>query len=201
MAGTDRATAIAGAYAEALFQLAERAGQTEELLEELNAIAELLESKPEVAEDLTSPLADRTRRSTALEGIFRGRASDLLVDSLQVLNRRNRLLLLPRIAGAFRERFQRERGLLDVWVTSAVPLGDGERTRLSNLVRRRTGRQANLQLRVEPSLIGGLVVRMGDEKFDRSVANELARLEAKLLERASREIIAERTRAQGERTS
>jgi F-type H+-transporting ATPase subunit delta len=132
--------------------------------------------------------------------MFRARLSDLLVDALQVLNRRNRLLLLPRIAAVYREQFQRSRGFLDVWVTSAVELTPEERARLSNLVRRRTGRQANLQLRVDPSLIGGLVVRIGDEKFDRSIANELVRLETKLLERASREIIADRTRAQGERT-
>lgn len=201
MAGSDRLTAIAAAYAEALLALGERSGQTELLLEELQELARLLEGQPELARELTSPLADRARRAQALERICRGRTSDLLADFLQVLNRRNRLMLLSRIAAAYRERFQRARGLLDVYVASAVPLDESERGRLARIVERRTGRKAEIHARIVPALLGGIVVRMGDEKFDRSIANELGRLEERLVERASREIIAERTRARGEARS
>jgi F-type H+-transporting ATPase subunit delta len=83
--------------------------------------------------------------------------------------------------------------VVDVDVRSAVPLDDAGRERVRGAVRKRTGLEPRLIERVEPSLLGGLVVRVGDVKFDTSLSNQLERMRQALLERATSEIIQGRT--------
>lgn len=189
MAGDDRLIGLGRVYAEALFRLAEERGAAEELLAELEALAGVFATQPHLAEPLLSPIGDPAARRAALEHIFRHRTSDLLVDTLQVLNRRGRLQLFAAIAAAYREVFQQARHVLDVHVESAVPLDGAQRDRLRELTRRLTGHEARLLERVEPELLGGLVVRVRDRKFDTTLRRKLGRLHLQLTERASREII------------
>lgn len=189
MPGDDKRLALARVYAQAFFQVAEESGVAETLLAELAEVGRLIEQRPDLAESLLSPIADSARRGEALERVFRERASDLFADVLQVLNARGRLELLPAVARAYREAYQRARRVLDVHVATAVPLSDAQRGRLKELTRRLTGEEAVLVERVEPDLLGGMVLRVHDRKFDSSLSNLLARLSAELLDRASQEII------------
>lgn len=194
MPGDDKLLGVARIYAEALLGLADRRGESERVLDELEELARFGAEHPALSADLLSPLADAAHRRTSLEKMFRGRASDLLVDALQVLNRRNRLGLLSSIATAYRAAFQRARKVLDVRVRTAAPLGEAERERIRAGVAAHTGQRARLIEQVEPELLGGLVVQVGDDKYDASVRNQLERLHGQLLERATREIIEARGR-------
>ena len=189
MAGDDRLLGLGRVYAAALFRLAEARGAAEVLLAEIEGLAGVFATRPRLAEPLLSPVGDPAERAAALERIFRGRVSDLLVDTLQVLNRRGRLQLFAAIAEAYREIYQDARHVLDVHVESAVPLDAAQRDRLRDLTRRLTGHEARLLERVEPELLGGLVVRVRDRKFDTTLRRKLGRLHLQLDERASREII------------
>jgi len=195
MAGEDRQLAIARIYAQAIFSLAEARGAAEQILAELEEVDRFLAGSPRVAAGLLSPLVDAPKRRQALERIFRERASDLFVDTLQVLNARGRLSLLGAVATAYREVYQRARRVLDVEVTSAIALSDAQRDGLRQMTQRLTGEAARLVERIDPQLLGGLVVRMRDQKYDSSVATQLARLRSQFRQRASREIIAARALA------
>lgn len=185
----DKYFAIARVYARSMLQLAEEAGTTDELLAELRGLAAYTEESPEFRDFLASPLIKSEDRRQALEDIFRGRTSDLLVDSLQVLNRKGRLGLLPVVAEGFRREVRDLRGFTDVHITTAVPLSAELRERLRKVVHSLTGRTADLVEKVNPDLLGGLVVRIGDRKTDTSVARELERLSGALQARTSREIL------------
>ena len=195
MPGEDQQAAIARVYAEAVFRLSEERGESEALLAELQELARFGREHPALAEPLLSPLSDPARRRDAIERIFRGRASDLFVDTLQVLNERGRLPLFPHVAEAFRKAFQRDRHVLDVHVASAVPLTAAQRAELAELTLRITGNRAHLLERVEPRLLGGLVVRVRDRKFDTSLRTKLDRFRGLLSQRTSQEIILARGRA------
>jgi len=123
-----------------------------------------------------------------IEEVFRGTASDLLVDSLQVINRKGRLGQLRAIAEAYRLAHHALRGWVDAHVRTAVPLDDALRARLREAIAASTGKQPTLIERVDPSLIGGMVVEVAGKKIDASVASRLRDLSAALLSRASREI-------------
>lgn len=195
MPGDDRQDAIARVYAEALFRLSEARGESEQLLGELAELVRFSREHPGIAEPLLSPLADPAKRRASIDRIFRGRASDLFVDTLQVLNARGRLALFAAVAEAFRNLFQRSRQVLDVHVETAVPLSAEQRAALAELTLALTGSRANLLESVEPRLLGGLVVRARDRKFDTSLRSKLDRLRGLLSQRASQEIILARGQA------
>lgn len=188
MATIDDQLAVARIYSRAMLEIAEKQGEADQLLEELTDLAALLEREPEVAAVLASPLVDVEAKGKLLEKVLRGRASDLLVDSLLVINRKERLDLLPAVAESYRREHRDLRGVADVYVKTAVPLTGALRERLTAAASRFTGLTARLVESVDPALVGGMVLQVGDEKIDASVASRLKALSESLLRRGSEEI-------------
>ena len=185
---TDRDLAIGRLYAKAMLGVAEEKGQAEELLAELQELVSYLDTTPGFEDFLSSPLVDEDSRARVLEELFRGKASDLLADSLQVINRKGRLGLLRAVAEAYRIEHRDLRGWMDVRVRTAVPLTDEQRARLKDALAASSGKKPSLFERVDPALIGGMVVEIGDRKIDASLASRLRRLAGALVLRASQEI-------------
>jgi F-type H+-transporting ATPase subunit delta len=185
----DRDLAVGRLYAEAILALAEERGQSDALLDELKELVEFLDRNPKVEHFLASQMVDEEGRARVLDELLKGQASDLLLDALQVINRKGRLGQLRAIVESYRKALHELRGWVDVHVRSAVPLDDGQRTRLQDVIAASTGRKPTLIERVDPSLIGGLVVEVEGKKYDASVASRLQDLSAALLARASREIV------------
>ena len=185
----ERDLAVGRLYAEAMLGLAEERGQSDALLDELKELVDFLDQNPKVEHFLASQMVDEEGRAKVLEDLFRGQASDLLLDSLQVINRKGRLGQLRAIAESYRVALRDLRGWVDVHVRTAVALDDAQRTRLQDVLAASTGRKPTLFERVDPSLIGGLVVEVAGKKFDASVASRLHDLSAALLARASSEIV------------
>ncbi len=184
----ERQVSVARVYCRSILGLAESTGQADSLLEEMQEILDLQDRHEGLRDFLQSPLLDPRERRDLLERIFRGKASDLLVDSLQVLNRHGRLDIFETLVEVYRTEHQMRHGLIDVRVTTAVPLSDELRDQLTATAKRMGGRQPNLIEEVDESLIGGLVVRIGDRKFDTSVTTQLRGLRQTLRDTASRAI-------------
>ena len=184
----DRQLALARVYAESLLALAEEQGRGDEILDELERLVALEARNPELGAFFASPLVAEEARRSVVEKSFRDRASDLLVDTLQVMNNKGRLELLPALAVAYRAVLDERRGRLDVSVTSAVELGAGLRQRLLDTLSRAAGREVRLTETVDPATLGGLIVSVGDRKIDYSLATDLRRLQDQLGDRATREI-------------
>lgn len=190
---TTEQLALAKVYAEAMIQLAESKGEMDLLARELADFASRIEQSADLASFLTSPLIDREARETAVEKLFRGKYSDLFIDSLQVLNRKGRANLVPAVAEAYALAREERLGRIRIIVRSAAPLTDELRAGLRDVAARYTNKEAELAEEIDESLIGGLVVQIGDEKFDGSVRTKLVRLGEALRERASREIFGDRS--------
>ncbi|MBP1642414.1 MAG: synthase delta subunit [Acidobacteria bacterium] len=193
MPGDEKSAGLAGIYAEALLRVAEEKGCADEVLDELEEIVAFGDREPAFRRAFLSLLASPAQRGAAIERILRGHAQDVLVDFYQVLNRKGRPDLLPEVALAYRSALQAARGIVDVTVTSAVALSTADRERVRETVKRRSGLTARLIERVDPELLGGLVVRVRDSKFDTTLKTKLERLHTALLERASNEIIQSRS--------
>jgi F-type H+-transporting ATPase subunit delta len=180
---------LAGIYARAILDLAEEERRADEVLDELDAIVGMLSSSPEAAKAFQSPLVDPAALGALVERAFRGRSSDLVTNALGVVQRKGRLQLLPAIATAYRAQLDERRGRVDVRVRSAVPLSESQRRDLAAAIARTTGKTPRLVETVDADLLGGLVVAVGDQKFDSSIRSQLERLEAGLLARASGEVL------------
>ena len=179
---------IARVYAESMLKLAEKSGQVDALAEELLDFAQRVEQDADLDSYLSSPLVDSKTRRELLEKLFRGRRSDLFVDSCQVLNHKGRLGLIRSVAQAYRRAREELAGRVPVHVTSAAPMSKRQRARVGEVAGEFAGMQPDIVETVDESLIGGLVIQIGDRKYDASVATKLKTLAGALLERASREI-------------
>ncbi len=185
---SDKEIGLARVYARALLELAEDRQEADNLLRELLDLLAMLEKSKPGGGFFTSPLVDSAVRTQVIEKAFRGRCSDLLVDALQVINRKERLVLFPAIVEQFRLAHEDLRGRVDVHVRTATPLTDDLRRGLREAAKAYAGREADLVETVDEAVIGGMVVHIGDRKFDTSVATALRRLAGQLAERAAREI-------------
>ena len=181
--------AVGRLYGKAILSLADERGQAEELLAEMEELVEILDRNPDLEELLESPLVEDEDLAQVLEKLFRGRASDLLVDSLQVINRKGRLDLLRTIAAGYRTVYRDSRGIADARVRTAVPLSDAQRARVRETVARFTGKQVHLIEKVDPAILGGIVIYVDGRKIDGSLASRLRELAELVGERASQEIV------------
>jgi F-type H+-transporting ATPase subunit delta len=184
----DRELAVARVYAESLFALAEEQGEADAALSELEALAGLLDVDPDLGGFLASPLVDEAARRTVLEDSLRGHATDLVVDTLQVMNGKGRLGLLAALAVSYRRVLDERRGRVDVAVLTAVELAPTLKERLLATLERVTGKKVRLAEKVDPETLGGMVISVGDRKIDYSLATDLRQLDDKLRDRATREI-------------
>jgi len=189
MANVDeREREVGRLYAEAILHVAEEQGQAEALESELADLVRYLDSNPAIEQFFGSPLVEEGPHAEAIEKAFRGKASDLLVDSLQVINRKGRLGSLRAIAGEYRTALRSLRGWMDVHVRTAVPLSEALRARLTAALAASTSRKPSLIEHVDPKVVGGLVIEIEGRKIDASLASRLHDLSGALLARASREI-------------
>jgi F-type H+-transporting ATPase subunit delta len=160
--------------AEALFDVA-RSHQSYDLwLRELGELEQLL-SDEMAARVLFSPVVPRDRKSAILGQALPG-LSEPVQRFLQYLVRRERLELIPLINEHLRDLIDRELGVETARVTTAVPLGPSERELIGVRLSARTGKRVRLEESVDPSILGGVLVQIGDQIIDDSVRGRLEQL-------------------------
>ncbi|MGH9380359.1 MAG: ATP synthase F1 subunit delta [Thermoanaerobaculia bacterium] len=179
---------VARVYAGALLGLAEEVGAADAVLAELEGLEDLLGRLPELASLLANPLVDEEAKARLLEEHLRGRAGDLVVDCLQVMNRKGRLGLVRELVTAYRGHYEEARGILGVRVVTAVPLTDAQRREIAEVASRATGSKARLEEAVDPALIGGMVLYAGDKKLDASLRRRVEEVGERLLARTASEM-------------
>jgi F-type H+-transporting ATPase subunit delta len=192
VAGTvfdDDTPEVTRSYAEALVNAAEHEGQVEAVLQDLESIAsDVLRANPRFAAVLESPLVSPLEKDRILVDTFEGRALPTVVRFLRVLNRHGRLGSLAAIARGARALWDRRENRREVFVRSAVPLDDAQQAALRDRLARMLNATPVVRLAVDPALIGGLVVQVGDDVYDASIRNRLEQLRQRLIEGKTHEI-------------
>ena len=171
---------MARRYAQAVLELAMKDDNLAQWRADLNALAEVW-SQTRMGAILDDPQLGRTRRILEARTALQGKVNPLALNMVLVLTERGRAALVPDIAIAF-ERLERERERrTSAFVISAIPLTDNQRRDLRAQLSRRTGLTVDMEESVDQSIIGGLIVRVGDELIDASVAGRLRRIEAHMM--------------------
>lgn len=178
----DITSAAAAVYAGSLLELAREAGKAEEIGDELAQLAALWRSEPSFAAMMRSAAIDDDARRESLRRMFTGRVSPLVLNLMLVLNDKRRAQILLQVCAAYQRKLDDSLGRMAVHVASAVPLDEATRSRVRDEVKRLTGRDARVEERVDPSLLGGLVVQAGDQLYDYSVRRRLHDLQHRLHE-------------------
>src|SRR5581483_4389429 len=156
-----RSTSVARRYARAAFEVAQEKGDPGGWLSRLEAVAEAV-SDPNLAESLRNPEIPTSQKVQAIQDAFPDLTSEL-GNLIQLLVERDRIDLLPGIATAFSEYLDAELGRTEAQVTSARSLTGDELRAIQDHLAARTGRTVKLSTAVDERLIGGVVIRVGDE--------------------------------------
>jgi F-type H+-transporting ATPase subunit delta len=182
----DQQLEVADVYAAALFALARDAGQIEAVRGELEELVRLAELQPVFAQFLSSGAVDDDDRTTSLDKMFRGKLSDIVLNTLHVMNEHGRAGMLRPLLRAFVQREEQAEGQVEVVATSAVELDDQQKNAVRQAAAELSGKKPLVEFVVDPAILGGLVLRIGDFRFDRSIRQILHGTKAHLLERSDR---------------
>jgi F-type H+-transporting ATPase subunit delta len=178
---------VARVYAESLFNAA--GSEAESVGEELHDLVyDAFKKLPDLYAFFASGTIANGTKKELIEKYFHGKSSETLVNFLHILNNHSRLELLPSIASSYRELVDEKNKRVPVLVTSAVALDDGQREALKKQLNNLFQVEPMLEERIDPELLGGFVVRVGDWQFDGTVKARLNQLKKQLLERSSHEI-------------
>ena len=177
----DHQSSTAIAYAEALLELANEASSAEETGQELRDIRQVVQENEKFAQMLADPVISADERGKFLHRIFDGRASQLIMHFLGLVNQKGRLSLLSSISQAYDDLLEQQQGIVEVDVTVAQALGNKELEDLAQKVSNTLKREAVVHQYVDESIIGGLVLRVKDQLIDGSVRAQLTAMRRKLL--------------------
>jgi F-type H+-transporting ATPase subunit delta len=168
---------IAEVYSRALFDVAREHDILDRMREELNEVVEALEDEDnrELRLFFYSPYFSSGEKKDAVEKVVDG-ADERFVNFLKLLAERHRIPVLPRIRRRFEELWAEENQLLPVNVTAAVELDDELVKGIGKRIEEQTGRKVELSSNVDPDVLGGLVLRVGNMVLDASVRNRLERI-------------------------
>jgi F-type H+-transporting ATPase subunit delta len=167
-------------YAEAAFEVATRDEAVEDWRKELDLAAELVGDERSL-EVLANPAIPGERRAEALGKMLGDRVAKPVQNLIQLMLRRGRIDDLPRVAAEFRRLDDKRQGITHATATSATELTQDEVRALTARLEETTGGRIALDVEVDPSLLGGLIVRVGDRLIDGSVRGRLERLRNQLV--------------------
>ncbi|MCE5267302.1 MAG: ATP synthase F1 subunit delta [Planctomycetaceae bacterium] len=186
---------IATVYAKGFLGAAEEAGETAAVMEEFDAvIADVVGHFPKLKAVLDSGLVLPEEKETLIERLFAGRVSPTLVNFLKVVARHGRLDCLATIHHEARVLHDRMRNRIPVTLTTATPPTPEMVQRIVEALRAKLGGEPILDQRVDPDLIGGAVIRVGDTIYDGSIANQLQNLRQHIQQSTAHEIQSRRDR-------
>ncbi|HEY1449446.1 MAG TPA: ATP synthase F1 subunit delta [Solirubrobacteraceae bacterium] len=175
---------LAEVYARSLFEVARELGKLDELREQLGQFADALDSNRELAVFFFSPYFSTAEKQDALGRILQG-ADDEFVNFLKLLIENHRMPVIFRVRQQFEHMWERENQLLPVDITSAIELDQATTESLGRRIGERAGRKVRLAAHVDPDIIGGVVLRVGNSILDASIRNRLEQLRRQVAQGAS----------------
>ena len=167
---------LARRYATAVFELANDAGVTARVGDDLTAIRKAIEEDATTKGFFVAPIIDRKEKERVLLATFEGKVHDVALHTLLLLVRKRRETLLSSLVVEYRKLEQQARGAEPLTVTTARELPESELRSLVDRLEKVYGKKFDAQVRVDPSLIGGVRIMMGDRRIDGSVAGRLEEL-------------------------
>lgn len=179
LAGEDTSlSGLAGRYAIALLDLADEQKQLDAVAGDLGGLKAVIAKSEDLRRLIRSPLFSRDQQAKAIAAVLdKGGIGALTRRFVLVVARNRRLFALPQMIDAYLAELARRRGEVTARVTSAVELSDGQRQALVESLKSEIGAKVQVEVTVDRSLIGGLIVRVGSRMIDSSLRSKLQRLQ------------------------
>ena len=171
---------VARRYAQALYEEAARDQRVERIDEDMALIRESLEGSRDLVLFFESPVISRQKKQDVVQALFESRVQPMTMHFLHLLIEKKREDLFPDVVHAYRALRDEQIGVVVAHARTAFPLSSEEQTRLEQALERKAGSRIRLTVEQDASLVGGLVVRIGDTVYDGSVRHQLATLRERM---------------------
>jgi len=171
-------------YGRSLFQVALEHGRLDELREQLGQFADALDQHRELAVFFFSPYFSSQEKRDALDTLLDG-ADEIFINFLALLIENHRMPVIFRIRHEYERLWDEENRTLPVQITSAIALDDATTESLGRTIGERAGRKVTLAARVDPDILGGIIIRVGNSILDASIRNRLEQLRRHVAQGAS----------------
>ncbi|WP_188456668.1 F0F1 ATP synthase subunit delta [Virgibacillus oceani] len=172
---------VAKRYAEALFQLGNEKATLETIVEELRVVKEVFQSNQKLYTFLEHPRVNNEKKKQFLQEVFQGLSTDV-INTLKLLVERHRADSIPSIIDHLSQMVNDAKGTAEALVYSVRELSDAEKAELESTFAKRFNKTAlKLENVVDPSIIGGVKIRMGNTIYDGSISGKLKRIERNIV--------------------
>lgn len=169
-------SSVARRYASALYSVASRLGDTDRIGEDLALVGSTIRGSKELRQALRQPTLGDSARKRVLEKLFGDRVQHATLQFLNLVIEKRRPDVLDTVHSHYVRIADEKRNIQRAQVTSAVPLTEQELAQARETVRKMTGKQVALDTEIDPSIIGGVVLKIGDRVLDGSVRGQLRQL-------------------------
>jgi F-type H+-transporting ATPase subunit delta len=175
---------LAQVYGRSLFQVALEQGKLDELREQLGQFADAVNENHDLAVFFFSPYFSTIEKQDALERMLDG-ADPTLMNFLRLLIENHRMPVIFRIRQEYERLWDEENRTLPVEITSAIALDEQTTASIGKTIGERAGRKVTLAARVDPDILGGIIIRVGNSILDASIRNRLEQLRRHVAQGAS----------------
>lgn len=173
-------TQVGNVYAQALYDLSAGEHCAEEILQQLNVLAQSFQAEPDFVRLLSAPNLSKEARCGILDDSFRGKLHPYVLNFLKILTEKGYMRHFGDCCKAYRQIFNREHGILEVCAVTAVPLNAQQTAKLTQKLSQVTGKTIDLVNRVDPACLGGVRLDYDGKRVDDTVSHRLASIGALL---------------------
>ncbi|MBR5023129.1 MAG: ATP synthase F1 subunit delta [Oscillospiraceae bacterium] len=167
-------------YGQGLYTLAQEEGLEEQILGELSVLQTAFGENPEFLKLLASHNIPLQERLDLLEESFRGKVHQYVLNFLKLLTEKNHIRQFPECYRAYRERYNTDKGILEVQVFTAIALSDAQKVRLTDKLTALTGKEISLLCKIDPAVLGGVRLRYDGCQVDGTIQGRLQAMEKQL---------------------
>jgi len=179
---------LGNVYGKALMGLADKAGTVDQMVEQLDSFVDVLGQIPSLRYALESPRVGFAEKEAIINKAIQGKASPDFLNFVKVVCRKGRADCFAAIRDAVQSMHDELSSRIRATMITAVPVDDGTRQKVADQMSKILGKQVSMTTQVDPNIIGGLVVRIGDTVYDGSVTNQLNQIRATAVGRANQQI-------------
>ena len=179
---------LGSVYAKALLGVGEKSGNTQQLLEELSAVAEAVSNQPSLNSTLQSPQVGSEEKLKLVGKIFEKKVSAPMMNFLKVLVGKDRFDCVAAISAAAKKLNDEKSGEVQATVTTAEEISASAKDEIAKQLSKKLGKNVKLDSVVDASVVGGVVVRVGDTVYDNSVVGQLQQVRQRAMEKAAEAI-------------
>ena len=171
---------VANRYAEALFQIGEEEKLTDKLYQELSEVVSLIKTNQDLFSILKSPVISKKEKISLIDNIFENKININIKNFLKILIEQNRISFIPDMAASYKELLNEKNNILEGFVISAIPMKKEEIKELEEKLSQKYNKNVTLENQVDKSILGGVLVRLGNEEIDGTVKNRLDKMKEQL---------------------